>query len=80
MRHREYLWTWGEGGEGEMCGKSNTETSITIRKIDSQRESAVWLRKVKQGALYQPRGVGWGGRWGEVQKGGDICVPVADSC
>ena len=31
-------------------------------------------------ALYQPRGVGWGGRWGEVQKRGDICISMADSC
>ena len=32
-----------------MYGKSNMETYITIRKIDSQREFAVWLRKLKQG-------------------------------
>ena len=31
-------------------------------------------------ALYQSRGVGWGGNGREVQKGGDIWVPVADSC
>jgi len=35
-------------------------------------------------ALYQPRGVGWGERWEkdgkEFQKGGDICIPMADSC
>ena len=31
-------------------------------------------------ALYQPRGVGWDGRCEEVQKGGDICIPMADSC
>ena len=42
------LWTWGGGGEGEMCGKSNMETYITMCKIDSQREFAVWLRKLKQ--------------------------------
>ena len=30
------------------------------------------------GALYQPRGVGWGGDRREVQKGGDICIPMAD--
>ena len=24
------IWTWGEGGEGEMYGKSNMETYITI--------------------------------------------------
>ena len=32
-----------------MYGKSNTETYITICKIDSQREFAVWLRKLNQG-------------------------------
>ena len=32
-----------------MYGNSNMETYITICKIDSQRELAVWLRKVKQG-------------------------------
>ena len=33
------------GGEGEMYGKSNMETYITICKIDSQWEFAVWLSK-----------------------------------
>ena len=37
------------GGEEEMYGESNVETYITICKIDSQREFAVWLRKLKQG-------------------------------
>ena len=32
------LWTWGEGGEGQMYGKSNMESYITICKIDSQWE------------------------------------------
>ena len=32
-----------------MYGKSNMETYITVCKIDSQREFAVWLRKLKQG-------------------------------
>ena len=31
------------------------------------------------GALYQPRGMGWEGHGREVQEGGDVCVPVADS-
>ena len=35
------------GGEGEMYGKSNMETYITICKTDSQWEFAVWLRKLK---------------------------------
>ena len=37
------------GGEGGMYGKSNMETYITICKIDSLWEFAVWLRKLKQG-------------------------------
>ena len=38
-------------------------------------------QETQTGALYQPRGVGWGGGDGrEVQKGGDICIPMADSC
>ena len=51
-----------------MYGKSNMETYITICKIDNQREFAVWLRKLKR-ALYQPREVGWGGRWEGGSKG-----------
>ena len=39
------------GGEGEMYGNSNVETYITICKIDSQREFAVWLRKLKRGSV-----------------------------
>ena len=50
-----------------MYGKSNMETYITICKIDSQREFAVRLRKLK-GALHQSRVVGWGGRWEGVSK------------
>ena len=33
-------------------------------------------QETQTGALYQSRGVRWGGRW----KGGDICIPMADSC
>ena len=36
-RHREQTYGHGErGGEGEMYGKSDMETYITICKIDSQ--------------------------------------------
>ena len=49
-RHREQTYGHGErGGEGEMYVESNMETYITICKIDSQQEFAVWLRKLKQG-------------------------------
>ena len=39
----------GEEGEGEMYGESNMESYITICKIDSQWEFAVFLREFKQG-------------------------------
>ena len=48
-KQRIDLWTWREGREGEMYGKSNMESYITICKIDSQWEFVVWLRKLKQG-------------------------------
>ena len=73
---RTDLWTWREG---EMYGESNTETYITTCKTDSQREFAAWLGKLKQGLCINL--VGWDreadGR--AVQKGGDICIPMADS-
>ena len=49
-RHREQqsYGHWERGGEGEMYGKSNMKTHITICKIDSQWEFAIYLRKLKQ--------------------------------
>ena len=62
-----------------MYGKSNMETYINICKIDSQRESASWLRKLKQGLCIILDGWNGEGKGREVQKGGDICIPMADS-
>ena len=56
-RHREYGHE-ERGGEGEMYGKSNMETYITICKMNSQQEFAAWLRKRS----------GMGGRWEGVSK------------
>ena len=69
-----------KGGKGEMFGESNMETYITICKIESQREFAVCLRKLKQGLCINLEE--WDGEEDEreVQKGGDICIPIADSC
>ena len=63
-----------------MYGESNMESYIAICKIDSQQEFALWLRKLKQALCINLEG--WGGeRDGkQVQKGGDICRPMADSC
>ena len=77
---RTDLWTWEGGEEGEMYGKSNMETYITICKIDSQGEFAVWLRKFKQGLCVNLEGWDGAGDGREVQKGENICIPMADSC
>ena len=80
-RHRE--WTYGHremGGEGEMYGKSNMETYIIICKMDSQQEFTVWLRKLKKGLCINLEGWDGEGYGREVQKGEDICIPMADSC
>ena len=80
-RHREQTYKHGEtGGQGEMYGKSNMETCITICKIDTQQEFAVWLRKLKQGLCINLEGWDEAGDGSEVQKGGDIWIPMPDSC
>ena len=52
-----------------MSVKSNNETYITICKTDSQREFAVWLRKLKQGLCINLEGWSGEGDGREVQKG-----------
>ena len=63
-----------------MYGESNVETYITLCKIDSQWEFAVCLRKPKHGLCINLEG--WDGAEDgrEVQKEGDICIPMAGSC
>ena len=67
-------------GRGEIYGKSNMETYITICKIDSQWKFAVWLRKLKQELCINLEQWNGEGDEREVQKGGDICISMADSC
>ena len=63
-----------------MYGKSSMETYITTCKLDSQWEFAVWLRKLKQGLRINLEE--WNGEEDgrEFLKGGNICIPMADSC
>ena len=53
-----------------MYGKSNMETYITMCKIDSQQEFALWLRKLKQGLCINLEGWSGDGDGREVQEGG----------
>ena len=57
-----------------MYGMSNMKTYITICKIDSQWEFAICIaiciaQETQTRTLYQPRQVGWSGRWEGGSKG-----------
>ena len=70
-RHREQTYGHGErGGEGEMCERVTWKLTLSYSKIHSQWELAVCLRELKQGLCISER---------EVQDGGDMCIPMADS-
>ena len=37
-------------------------------------------QETQTGDLYQPRGLGWGGKWEELSKGRGYVYTMADSC
>ena len=53
-----------------MYGKSNMKSYTTVCKIDSQKEFAVWLRKLKQGLCINLEGWDGDGDGREVQREG----------
>ena len=55
------------GGEVEVYRESNMETYFTICKIANR--NLLYGSGNSNGALYQPRGVGWGVRWEGGSKG-----------
>ena len=57
-----------------MYGESNLKTYITICKIDSQWEFAVWFRTLNQGLCINLEGWDGEGDGREAQKGGNICI------
>ena len=63
-----------------MYGQSNMETCIIICKIENQWELAICLSKLKQGLCINLEGWDRERDGREVQKGGDICIPMADAC
>ena len=60
----------------EMYDESNLETYNNICKIDSQWEFAVWFRELYSNL----EGFSGEGDWREAPEGGDMGVPMADSC
>ena len=72
------LMDMGRGEERVRYTESNMETYTTICKIDSQQEFAICLRKLKQELCINLEGWDGEGEGRKVQKGGDICIPMAD--
>ena len=52
---------------------------ITICKIDSQQAFAVWSGNSNQGLCINLEGWDGEGNGREVQKGGDVCIPMTDA-
>ena len=70
----------GRGEERVSCMERVTGR-LTLPSVNREpRESAVWLRTPKQGLSINLEGWDGEGEGREVQKGADICVPMADSC
>ena len=77
--HREQTYEHGRGEERVRCMERVTR-KLTLPYVKQIWEFAVCLRKMKQGLCV---GLEWRDREGvgrELQKGGDICIRMADSC
>ena len=70
----------GRGQERVRCMERVTWKLTFPCEMDSQQEFAVCLRELKQGLCINLEGWDGEGYGKEVQKGGDICIPMADSC
>ena len=73
------LWTQGEKGRGDEWREQHGNIYITVSKTDSQWGFAAWGRELK--LVLCDNLEEWDGKGGEreLQEGGDICIPMADS-
>ena len=75
------LMDMGGGEERVSCTERGTGKLPSAYVKYRANGNCCMAQETQTGALYQPRGVGWGGRFkSEFQKGGSICIPLADSC
>ena len=77
-RHREQTYGHGGGEERVRCMERVT-WKLTLPYVKQIANENV-TQETQTGTVYQPRGVGWGGRWEGGSEGGEICIPMADSC
>ena len=54
----------------------STTYYFTICTIDSQGEFCSMSQETQTGALHQPRGVEWGGRWDGGSKGRGVYIGI----
>ena len=71
------LMDTGRGEERMRCMERVTWKLILPYVKQIANRNLLYGSETQTGALYQRRGVGDGR---EVQKRGDICIPMADSC
>ena len=65
-RHREETCGHNRGWRGGTNWESSVETyTLPYVTLDSQWKFAIWHKELKSYTLWQPRGVGWSGRWEE---------------
>ena len=57
-----------------------TKVLYVVRCTQNSMEICCMDQETQTGALYQPRGEGMEGDGREVEKGEEICIPMADSC
>ena len=60
-------------------GRAARSTDFTACNMDDQGD-LLHHRELTPRALRQPRAVGWVGAGKGGSRGGDVCVPVGDSC
>ena len=69
-RHREQTYRHGQrGGEGDVRPRVTWKLTLPYVKYGQAPGICCMSQKTKTGTMYQPRGVGWGGRWEGGSKG-----------
>ena len=82
-RNKDGKQTKGHGEMGEERGRCMERVAwkLTLPYVKQIANGiAVWLRKLKQGLCINLEGWDGEGDGREFQKGGDICIPMANSC
>ena len=79
-KYREQTYGHRREEERVRCMERITwKLTLPYVKQIAKGEFAVWLRKLKQGLCINLEGCDGEGDGKEFQKGGDMCIPMADS-